>query len=122
MLPAAIATLATILREDVDLFKCTPCYAAPCETSRLLWVPAFQESVSKLDYSSKLTVRYLWFNKTKTSVFVVNKIYTLALTMLSPHKMASEYRHAHFQILRYRNSYFGRLFKVVALSADFSAY
>ncbi|KAJ4447511.1 hypothetical protein ANN_09518 [Periplaneta americana] len=34
--------MATILREDVDLFKCTPYHAASSETSRFLWVPTLQ--------------------------------------------------------------------------------
>ncbi|KAJ4425780.1 hypothetical protein ANN_27405 [Periplaneta americana] len=44
-----IAPTATILREDVDLFKCTPYHAASSETSRFLWVPTLEASVSELN-------------------------------------------------------------------------
>ncbi|KAJ4450365.1 hypothetical protein ANN_01786 [Periplaneta americana] len=37
------------IEEDVDLFKCTPYHAASSETSRFLWVPTLQASVSELN-------------------------------------------------------------------------
>ena len=40
-----VANSVTILRKDVDLFKCMLCYVA----SRFLWVLTFQASVSKLN-------------------------------------------------------------------------
>ncbi|KAJ4439600.1 hypothetical protein ANN_07728 [Periplaneta americana] len=54
VLPAATPTLADVhsgdyIEEDVDLFKSTPYHAASSETSRFLWVPTLQASVSELN-------------------------------------------------------------------------
>ena len=45
---------ATIWREDVNLFKSMPSYAASCVTFRFLCVPTLQASVSKLNDCSSI--------------------------------------------------------------------